>query len=241
MLIRRLDVTPIKPNITSILLVSKPGDEEVEEKLKEFVYWLISLDNITVFIQKSMEDLFEKTEKIQYWTTLLCTKHSQLFDLVLTLGGDGTVLYTSRLFQRTVPPIMPFAMGTLGFLTHFDVKKYKTSILEICNEMYVHLRTRFECRVMKKKNRTQWINIDEHLSQSLHATDTETHTFTDSLVVLNEVVIDRGPNTAMSDIMLYVDSKYLTTVKADGLCISTPTGSTAYSVSHNSIKFFILY
>ncbi|EPY50443.1 NAD/NADH kinase [Schizosaccharomyces cryophilus OY26] len=228
---KKLHITPIHPNITSVLIVSKPGDEEVEEKVREVIDWLLSLENIVIFIQKSMESVFPKHERIQYWTTLLCTKHSQLFDLVLTLGGDGTVLYTSRLFQRTVPPIMPFAMGTLGFLTHFDINNYKSTIQEICKEMYIHLRTRFECRVMKKKDRTKFINLDNHLSQSLCESDTDTHEFTDSLVVLNEVVIDRGPNTAMSDLMLYVDSKYLTTVKADGLCVSTPTGSTAYSLA----------
>ncbi|EEB06523.1 NAD/NADH kinase [Schizosaccharomyces japonicus yFS275] len=227
----KLKGTPIQPKICSLLIVSKPGEDAVEQKLIEIVKWLLSHKSFVVYVQHTLKSLFEEHERLQYWTPLLCAKQSQLFDLVLTLGGDGTVLYTSRLFQRTVPPIMPFAMGTLGFLTHFDVSKFRESIQSISKEMYIHLRTRFECRYMRKKDSHKRIELGDHVFSNSLVENEETHEFVESLVVLNEVVIDRGPNSAMTKIILYVDSKYLTTVEADGLCLSTPTGSTAYSLA----------
>ena len=49
----------------------------------------------------------------------------QIIDFVITLGGDGTLLNINSLFPKSVPPVISFAMGTLGFLTPFDCKEYK--------------------------------------------------------------------------------------------------------------------
>lgn len=78
--------------------------------------------------------------QLRYWTNEMCTKSPHLFDFVVTvrlfslprskvlliptltqLGGDGTVLYASWLFQHVVPPVIPFALGSLGFLTNLFV------------------------------------------------------------------------------------------------------------------------
>ncbi len=59
----------------------------------------------------------------------------------------------------------------------------------------------------------------------------EFHTLTEKFHILNDIVIDRGPSSYLSQLELYVDGHYLTTVHADGIVIATPTGSTAYSVS----------
>lgn len=68
----------------------------------------------------------------------------------MQLGGDGTVLYASWLFQRVVPPVLPFALGSLGFLTNFDFQNYaKTLNNAIDNGVRVNLRMRFTCTVYR--------------------------------------------------------------------------------------------
>jgi NAD+ kinase len=66
------------------------------------------------------------------------------------LGGDGTVLFTSWLFQKIVPPVLPFALGSLGFLTNFDFSQYKPTMDRVIDEgIRVNLRMRFTCTVYR--------------------------------------------------------------------------------------------
>jgi NAD+ kinase len=88
--------------------------------------------------------------QLRYWTNEMCASSPHLFDFVVTLGGDGTVLYTSWLFQRIVPPVLPFALGSLGFLTNFDFADHQAamdSALE--GGIRVNLRMRFTCTVYR--------------------------------------------------------------------------------------------
>ncbi|ODN73265.1 hypothetical protein L202_07818 [Cryptococcus amylolentus CBS 6039] len=150
--------------------------------------------------------------QLRYWTSDLCANKADQFDLVITLGGDGTVLLTSWLFQSVVPPVLPFALGSLGFLTNFDFSKYKAIIDKTIDEgIRVNLRMRFRCTIYRRKG------------ESTKAEET--------FEVLNDVEIDRGFAPYISSLELYGDDHHLTTVQADGLIVSTPTGSTAYSLS----------
>lgn len=83
----------------------------------------------------------------------MCVRTPQLFDFVVTLGGDGTVLFASWLFQRIVPPILPFALGSLGFLTNFDFADHR-AVMDgaIDNGIRVNLRMRFSCTVYRAVN-----------------------------------------------------------------------------------------
>jgi NAD+ kinase len=88
--------------------------------------------------------------QLRYWTPAMCTKSPHLFDFVITLGGDGTVLFASWLFQRVVPPILPFALGSLGFLTCFDFSNFRTVLNTVVNQgVRVNLRMRFTCTVFR--------------------------------------------------------------------------------------------
>ena len=76
------------------------------------------------------------------------------FSLPIQLGGDGTVLFTSWLFQRIVPPVLPFALGSLGFLTNFDFNDHKAVIdAAIDNGIRVNLRMRFTCTAPSPRRR----------------------------------------------------------------------------------------
>ncbi|KAL5485057.1 hypothetical protein ACEPAI_7699 [Sanghuangporus weigelae] len=88
--------------------------------------------------------------QLRYWTSEMCAKSPHLFDFVVTLGGDGTVLFTSWLFQRIVPPVIPFALGSLGFLTNFDFADHRAVVdSAIDNGIRVNLRMRFTCTVYR--------------------------------------------------------------------------------------------
>ncbi|KAG2045767.1 ATP-NAD kinase [Suillus hirtellus] len=84
--------------------------------------------------------------QLRYWTSDMCRNSPHLFNFVITFGGDGTVLFTSWLFQRIVPPFLSFALGFLGFLTNFDFADYQTFVdSAIDTGIRVNLRMRFTC------------------------------------------------------------------------------------------------
>ncbi|KAI0768709.1 ATP-NAD kinase [Trametes elegans] len=201
--------------------------------------------------------------QLRYWTAEMCSRSPHLFDFVVTLGGDGTVLFTSWLFQRIVPPVLPFALGSLGFLTNFDFADHaKVMDHAIDNGIRVNLRMRFTCtvyraispdknskacRAIKKGNTGEILmrNVERGGWEALEggmqtegkagAKDKEIMCFSTRPVecfeVLNDLVVDRGPSPYVSLLELFGDEHHLTTVQADGLCVATPTGSTAYSLS----------
>ncbi|KAI8975896.1 hypothetical protein BD414DRAFT_467649 [Trametes punicea] len=201
--------------------------------------------------------------QLRYWTAEMCSRSPHLFDFVVTLGGDGTVLFTSWLFQRIVPPVLPFALGSLGFLTNFDFANYqKVMDNAIDNGIRVNLRMRFTCTVyraispdknskafraikkgdtgeilMRNLERGGWEALESGIQTEgkVGAKDKEIMCFSTRPVecfeVLNDLVVDRGPSPYVSLLELFGDEHHLTTVQADGLCVATPTGSTAYSLS----------
>jgi NAD+ kinase len=88
--------------------------------------------------------------QLRFWTADMCNTSPHLFDFVVTLGGDGTVLFTSWLFQRIVPPVLPFALGSLGFLTNFNFDDHQ-AVMDSAVEsgIRVNLRMRFTCTVYR--------------------------------------------------------------------------------------------
>lgn len=209
----------------------------------------------------------ENEGQLRYWTPSMCSKSPHLFDFVVTLGGDGTILFTSWLFQKIVPPVLSFALGSLGFLTNFDFVDHQAVMdSAIDNGIRVNLRMRFTCTVFRavavergkgrkavKKGDTGEImmkNLEKGGWEALEGggnsigsaepggkcgKDKEIMCYTtrpvESFEVLNDLVVDRGPSPYVSQLELFGDDDHMTTVQADGLTISTPTGSTAYSLS----------
>ncbi|KAI0045282.1 ATP-NAD kinase [Auriscalpium vulgare] len=94
--------------------------------------------------------------QLRYWTAEMCSRSPNLFDFVVTLGGDGTVLFTSWLFQRIVPPVLPFALGSLGFLTNFDFADHQATMDSALESgIRVNLRMRFTCTVYRAVSREE--------------------------------------------------------------------------------------
>ncbi|KAH9904772.1 ATP-NAD kinase [Xylariomycetidae sp. FL2044] len=189
-------------------------------------------------------DILEK--RLRFWTETMCRVRPHSFDFIITLGGDGTVLYTSWLFQRIVPPVLSFSLGSLGFLTKFDFTDYRNIINTALKDgVSVSLRLRFEGTVMRSQRRKDLPahadGMDEQMAQRKRdlieeligeeQEDEHTHRPDGTYEILNEIVIDRGPNPTMSFTEILADDEHLTTVLADGVCVSTPTGSTAYNLA----------
>ena len=148
--------------------------------------------------------------RLRYWDEPMCKSRPHMFDFVITLGGDGTVLYASWLFQRIVPPVLSFALGSLGFLTKFDFEDH-TRILSsaFSKGVTVSLRLRFESTVMRSikrkysdEEKESGEDDDElHRHRDLveelvgeEREDEHTHRPDGTFEILNEVVVDRGPN-----------------------------------------------
>ena len=134
--------------------------------------------------------------RLKFWDNQLCKRHPHLFDIVLALGGDGTVLYASWLFQKIVPPLIPFALGSLGFLTRFDFGQFPQTLTKAFHDgITVNLRLRFEVTVMRAEEKAASESrdlIEELIGEE--ADDAYTHKPESSHNILNDLVIDRGPN-----------------------------------------------
>lgn len=170
------------------------------------------------------------------------------------MGGDGTLLYTSGLFQDSMPPIMSFHMGSLGFLTPFTLGSYKTDINRVFNgHPSLTLRHRLSCEIRShhqvKHPLSQEVcemdpNRDEPITPMTYK-PVRTTTFENKLVlpndvlkakvlVMNEVVVDRGPSPYLTNLEFYCNGRLMTSVQGDGIIIASPTGSTAYSLAAGS-------
>ena len=149
--------------------------------------------------------------RLRYWDEGMCRTRPHTFDLVITLGGDGTVLYASWLFQRIVPPVLSFALGSLGFLTKFDFEEYQPTLDTAFNRgVTVSLRLRFEGTVMRSQRKPREElsggSSEEEEDELQHGRDlveeligeeredAHTHRPEGTFEILNEIVVDRGPN-----------------------------------------------
>lgn len=129
-------------------------------------------------------------------------------DMVIVLGGDGTMLGVARLVSDRGVPVLGVNLGGLGFITEVnrnDLYEVLEKVLTGCCP--VEERIMLDAVVHRDKGRVAHFRV------------------------LNDVVINKGALARIIDLETHVDYSYVTTFKADGLIISTPTGSTAYSLS----------
>ncbi|KAL5385120.1 hypothetical protein DPSP01_004932 [Paraphaeosphaeria sporulosa] len=241
---KKLAQIRLKLHVRNIFILAKAHDETLIKHTRETVDWLLTKDpGYRVYVEETLEhnklfdakSLLQKDSfegRLKFWTNELCHDKPQTFDIALALGGDGTVLYASWLFQRIVPPVLAFSLGSLGFLTKFDYEQYPLTLSRAFDEgITVSLRLRFEATIMRSQTRD---NPHRDLVEELIGEESEdhhTHRPDGTHNILNEVVVDRGPNPTMSSIELFGDDEHFTTVQADGICVSTPTGSTAYNLA----------
>ncbi|GIL94129.1 hypothetical protein Vretimale_298 [Volvox reticuliferus] len=154
-------------------------------------------------------------------------------DFVVVLGGDGTVLWTCHIFgNQSVPPVVPFNLGSLGFLTPFDPANAEEVLQHIVEGGFpVMLRHRLHCHIVRAADVQCALGTDAGTASSGSGTVSGGCGVSREWVVLNEVVIDRGISSFLTNLECYCDGSFVTHVQGDGLIVATPTGSTAYNLA----------
>mmetsp|Transcript_75109 Transcript_75109/g.178526 ORF Transcript_75109/g.178526 Transcript_75109/m.178526 type:complete len:574 (+) Transcript_75109:76-1797(+) len=159
-------------------------------------------------------------------------------DLLVCLGGDGTLCWAAGLFPEAMPPVIAFAGGSLGFLTPFSISEWMASLMpliiatksEAPRVLSLTCRMRFQMRVRRASKKK----------------DDQTEAPMVPLQALNEVLLHRGSNPNLVKLDVSVGNTPITLVQGDGLILATPTGSTAYSMAaggsmvHPSVPGIIL-
>lgn len=137
-----------------------------------------------------------------------CSAWKDRVDLVLVLGGDGTILRVARDLVGTELPIMGINLGDMGFLTALEVTELKKGLRQVLKGRYeVMGRMMLSARVLRQ-------------GQEMARYE-----------ALNDVVISKGPFSRIIELRTYINGDFLEKYPGDGVIISTPTGSTGYSLS----------
>jgi len=213
----------------SVLMVSKPGDPLVVATLQDMAAWLSSQGIVVVLEPQLLADQPDLRTTLQRVRTFSRTdKLEKSIDLVITIGGDGTLTWAVSLFRGAMPPVLSFAAGSLGFLTPFPLDGWVrtlTGLLDLHRPRGpLPLTCRMRLRVVVRRRRSR--SGDGALEAAEEGGE-------ESLRVqcLNEVLVHRGQSGALAKLDVGVDGERVTLVQGDGLILATPTGSTAYSLA----------
>ncbi len=187
-----------------VAIVSKPQKPELEGILAELLAWLDA---------HGYEPVLDKTSA-NYLHQPIYTDRENLPlskpDLVIVLGGDGTLLSASRAFAKTGTPILSVNLGSLGFLTEVPLTELYNTLAGWCEGCCeVDVRGMLRVGLLRKgKVAQQWD-------------------------VLNDVVLSKGTIARIGEFVVEVDGDMVARFRADGVIVSTPTGSTAYNLAAN--------
>jgi NAD+ kinase len=172
-----------------------------------------ALEDIAHFLSsQGCEVLLERetasTVGITGYTTLDVPAIGAQCDLVLVVGGDGTMLGIGRQLAQYGVPLIGINQGRLGFITDIPLDHYRATLTPMLRGEY-----------------------DEDLRSLMHARVVrDGHCVFDALA-MNDVVVNRGATSGMVELRVEVDGHFVANQRADGLIVATPTGSTAYSLS----------
>jgi NAD+ kinase len=177
--------------MTQIGIVVKAHSPRGQKVLSELVPWLKERGKEVVQIHSP-----ERCENVPP------------IDMIIVLGGDGTLLSAARLVEGTEIPILGVNLGSLGFLTEVTLNELYPVLEDVLNEKFaVHERLMLKSTVHRGSQRFP------------------------QPAALNDVVINSGTLPKMIRMEIYVNGQFVTHLRADGLIIASPTGSTAYSLS----------
>jgi NAD+ kinase len=184
-------------------IISKPQKPEVATLLPELMEWLR---------QHEYESLLDR-DSAAYLNQEGIDRNrlpEEKPELVIVLGGDGTLLSAARSFARTHTPILSVNLGSLGFLTEIPISDLYLTLENWCRGIAdIDLRAMMHARLVRG-------------GQTVRAWD-----------ALNDVVVAKGTIARMADYTVLIDGELVATFRADGVIVATPTGSTAYSLAAN--------
>jgi len=187
-----------------VAIISKPQKPELRTILPELIAWLSKRDYQFLLDPDSASyidaaDPIEREELPEFKP-----------NLVIVLGGDGTLLSAARAFARTEIPILSVNLGSLGFLTEIPLPELYTTLEAWCADCsFVEQRSMMRTELFREGKPFQTWDA------------------------LNDVVVSKGAIARMADFTVDIDQQFVATFRADGVIVSTPTGSTAYSLAAN--------
>ena len=183
-------------------IISKPQKPEVASILRDLIAWL-EARNYHYLLDPDSAAYIDAPNPIE---RVDLPKHKP--NLVIVLGGDGTLLAAARAFARTTTPILSVNLGALGFLTEISLSELYATLEAWCNNC-----AEIEVRSMMH-------------AQHIRGGKTLSH-----WEALNDVVVAKGTIARMGDFSVEIDNQAVATFRADGIIVSTPTGSTAYNLA----------
>jgi NAD+ kinase len=187
-----------------VAIISKPQKEELFQLLPDLVHWMRAHE---------LDPILDPVSGTYTQEARIVPRHEMPAanpELVIVLGGDGTLLSAARVFAKTETPIVSVNLGSLGFLTEVRLADVYSTLEGWCNNCFTT-----DSRSMLHSE--LWRDGDlfsEHEA-------------------LNDVVVAKGAIARMGDFSIRLDGQLAAVFRADGLIISTPTGSTAYSLAAN--------
>jgi NAD+ kinase len=192
----------MNPSIHRVGIILKRQDARVRSIVSEFIPWLHSR-SIEVFLDQDAADRCPAGTRIAPPQELV-----KQVDVVSVFGGDGTLLYAARLVGASGVPILGINLGSLGFLTEVKLDEVHSAFEGLLSGQY-----QLEERVL--------LDVEVLRSGNVAA----------RYLALNVAVINKGALARIIELEVSVNSQQVLLTRADGLIISTPTGSTAYSLA----------
>lgn len=190
--------------MSRVAIVAKPQKAELHTILPELLQWLGEHGHEAVLDKTSA--CYVNSPEYAERADLPGSKP----DLVIVLGGDGTLLSTARAFAKTGTPILSVNLGSLGFLTEVPLKELYRTLEAWCQDC---------CDTDERS----MMNVDLLRGGS---------TF-QQWDVLNDVVLSKGAIARIGEYVVELDGEMVARFRADGVIVSTPTGSTAYNLAAN--------
>jgi NAD+ kinase len=187
--------------IKNVAIFAKMHDPRCQGIASDLIQWLEARDRLPL-VEPGLAGL------IGHHDTVTEEEIRDQAELVVVLGGDGTLISVARLFSDRDVPILGINLGSLGFLTEITLEELYPR-LELCLQGAPRVSARMMLMVTLLREGKQ----------------NETYN------VLNDVVINKGALARIVDLETRINKQFLTTYKADGLIVATPTGSTGYSMS----------
>ncbi|HEX7157887.1 MAG TPA: NAD(+)/NADH kinase [Edaphobacter sp.] len=183
-------------------IISKPQKPELAAILRELLDWLAS-HSYEALLDPQSASYIDGSASIEREDL---PEHGP--NIVIVLGGDGTLLAAARAFAHSPTPILGINLGSLGFLTEVPLSELYTTLDAWCNN----------CAQIEQRD-------------MMHAEllrDGKTIRHWDAL---NDIVVSKGSIARMADFSVEIDNQFVAALRADGIIVATPTGSTAYNLS----------
>jgi len=187
-----------------VAICCKPQKEELARILPELVAWLR---------QRGYEPVLDRESGL-YTAAAEVVDREQLPtfspELIIVLGGDGTLLSVGRIFAASGTPILSVNLGFLGFLTEVRLGELYATLEGWCHDCHT-----LDARAM--------LHAELRRAGQVHS----------AYEAVNDIVVTKGDIARMGDFTVEMDGKKVASFRADGVIVSTPTGSTAYSLAAN--------